>query len=351
MKNKIVKTLILTIDYELFFGNRTGNVEKCMIEPTYELSKALDINNSKMTVFWDILHYYRLMELENRDAKLKEERKLIDEQISYLISNGNDIQLHLHPHWLDAQYLNGEWVFNYEHFNIHSLSEEENPNDIRTILGCLSISKQLIENEIKKYNPDYKVTTFRAGGYLIEPFVKLKKAFEYNNIYFDSSVLPRMNKTDSVNAYDFRNYPSDNFYNFEDSPATSIRDGRFTEFPVTTIRIPVYRNIIFSLIRYFKYSDLECGRLGTGSANKSNSDNKSFLSKVLTLLTEPKLTAFTTDGNFAERFNYMFNKIENNSSMILHPKLLNQHTLNILKDKLINNEIKFISINNFLNAG
>jgi hypothetical protein len=349
LKEKEIKTFILTIDYELFLGSRTGTVEKCMVEPTYRLAKILDINNSKMTVFWDILHYYRLIELENNYLNLKNDRKLIDTQISFLISNGHDIQLHVHPHWLDAEYEDGKWKCKYDRFSIHALSEEENADKIDTVLGCVTKAKQLMESEIRKYLPDYEVTTFRAGGYLIEPFIKLMKAFEYNNIYYDSSVLPGMLNNNSANAYDFRNYPIDNFYNFANSPSESSKDGRFAELPVTTLSIPVFKNLIFTLTRLLKYANLESGRIGTGSGDSNNNSKISKITKIISLLTQPKLMTLTTDGNFTERFNYMYKKVKNNSTMILHSKLLNSHTLNILREKLINDEIKFITIKNFLN--
>jgi hypothetical protein len=344
-----MKTFILTIDYELFLGSRTGTVEKCMVEPTYRLSKILDINNSKMTVFWDILHYYRLKELENNYTNLKNDRKLIDEQILFLISKGHDIQLHIHPQWLDAKYYDGKWKFEYDHFNIHTLSEEENPERIDTILGCITKAKQLMEKEIKMYVPDYIVTSYRAGGFRIEPFAKLKKAFEYNNICIDSSVLPGMINNNRINFYDFRNYPAHNYYHFENSPSELSGEGRFIEFPVATFSIPVYKNIIFTLTRYLKYKNLESGRMGSGSGEIENEIKQSIIKKIITLLTKSKLTLLTTDGNFAERFNYIFSKVKSDSTMILHPKLLNLHTFNILEDKLRNNEVKFVSIKNFLN--
>jgi hypothetical protein len=345
-----MKRIILTIDYELFLGDSTGSVEKCMVEPTYKLSEILDINNSKMTVFWDILHYYRLFELENDFTEIKDERRIIDEQISFLVSGGHDIQLHIHPHWLDAVYQSGKWKFNYEHFNIHSLSEEDNPDKINTIPGCITQSRKLMEKEIRKYLSDYKVTTYRAGGYLIEPFIKLKKALEHNNIFIDSSVISGLMNNNPANAYDFRNYPDNNFYNFENSPLESFKDGRFIEFPIATIKIPVIKNLIFTILRKLKYSSLERGRLGTGSSETKYKGNNSTFVKIISLLTKSKVAALTTDGNFSGRFNYMCNKVKDNSTMILHPKLLNSHTISLLKEKLLNNEIKFVSIKNYLNG-
>ena len=42
-----------------------------MIEPTKKLASILEKNGSKMTIFWDILHYYRLLELEKNYSELK----------------------------------------------------------------------------------------------------------------------------------------------------------------------------------------------------------------------------------------------------------------------------------------
>jgi len=344
-----MKTFILTADYELFLGGNTGTAEKCMVQPLYKLSGLLDINDSKMTVFWDILHYYRLIELGTTYPELSNDRLLIEKQISYLISKGHDIQLHLHPHWLEAEYKGNEWKFKYDRFDIHALSEEENPDNIYTILGCITKSKQLMEKVIRQYKPGYKVEIFRAGGYLIEPFIKLKKALKFNNIYIDSSVLPGMSEKNSYFFYNFRNYPQENYYRFRNSPSDISAEGRFIEIPVATLRIPVIRNIIFTLIRSLKYRNLEKGRMGTGSAETMNNSKKSMVKKIITLLTKPKMALLTTDGNFAERFNYMYRKAGDNSTMILHPKLLNSHTLNILKEKLQNNDLKFISIKDFLN--
>ena len=158
----MVKKIILTIDYELHLGDETGTVRECMIEPTKKLVSTIEKNGSRMTIFWDILHYYRLLELEKLFPELKQDKLLIEEQILDLAQRGHDVQLHLHPHWLDATYKNGKWNFTYGRFKLHNLSNENRNGDINTINGCISISKKLMEDLIRKVKPDYKVTSFRA---------------------------------------------------------------------------------------------------------------------------------------------------------------------------------------------
>jgi hypothetical protein len=343
-----MKKIILTIDYELFLGSITGNVESCMINPTKKLAELLSINNSKMTVFWDILHYYKLKEYEESVPKLKRDIQLIENQILTLYKNGHDIQLHLHPHWIDAIYIEGKWIFDYSHFKLHSLSEKKNKNDIRTIFGCVSIGIKLIENLLQTIDKNYKVTTFRAGGNLIEPFEKIEDALYFNNIYIDSSVYPNLKNNNKKYNYNFTTYPEKKFYYFNKQMDQSSSEGKFIEIPIKTIKIPIITNIYFKIIQKFKYTNLEKGRLGTGAPNSSNGIPKTFVGKLVELLFSQKVSILTTDGNFKEKISFLINKSDNYSTMILHPKLLNEHTINYLYELVISNKIKFISIYEFI---
>ena len=62
-----------------------------------------------------------------------------------------------------------------------------------------------------------------------------------------------------------------------------------------------------------------------------------------------KYQKLTTDNSFNEKYSYLLNKAKNNSTQILHPKMLNEHTLNVLRSKLKGNQIKFISVKDFIN--
>jgi hypothetical protein len=342
-----MRKIILTIDHELFLGKETGSVKECMIEPTNKLASIIEKNRSKMTIFWDILHYYRLLELENGYAELKKDRLLIEKQILDLVKRGHDVQLHLHPHWLDAKYENGKWKFIYERFKLHNLSSERDKKDVNTITGCVSISKKLIEDLIRKVKHDYVVSTFRAGGYLIEPFDEIKAAFLENGIKIDSSVCPNLVNQDGIYSYHFRFYPERQNYKFEFSPKDILDDGSFNEIPITTVKIPAFINMLFILIRMLKYCNLEIERKGSGTGDYFKLNSNLTYKKLLSLL-RPRIKQLTTDGNFKEQFSYLLKKVPNYSTMIVHSKLLNNHTLGFLDYYVSTNKIRFISIQDFL---
>jgi hypothetical protein len=343
-----VKEIILTFDYELFLGEKTGTVKECMIEPTAKLVSFLKKNNSKMTVFWDILHYYRLLHYEKNFPELKDDRLLIEKQILDLAKSGHDIQLHLHPHWLDAQYENGRWIFQYDRFRLNKLTNEDKKDDINTIIGCISISKNLMENLIRSVNPDYKITAFRAGGYLIEPFSEISDALIANEIKIDSSVCSGLYYKYGIYSYDFRYYPLNQKYNFATTPKIIVDDGNFIEIPITTINLPLFRNIYYKFLRKIKYTSLENERKGLGVKYIHHNKQKTKIKRLFSILFVSQRGQFTTDNNFREKFNYMYKKAPEYATMIIHPKLLNCHTLSILDDYLSTKKIHFISIKDFI---
>ena len=344
-----MKELILSIDYEVFLGKITGGVKECMIDPTNKLSKILKKNNSKMTVFWDILHYYKILEFQNDFKELKEDRILLENQIIDLVKEGHDVQLHLHPHWLDATYENGEWRFDYNRFSLHNLSLDGDVQDINTIEGCISITKKILENIVRKVKPEYKVTTFRAGGYLIEPFNDLSKALLNNGIYIESTVCPDFTNDNDIFSFNFTSYPKKTYYKFNTNLSLENNEGCFWEIPIRTVKIPTLWNIYFTILRKLKYPDLEGERKGIGAGYSISSTQTSQISKIIKLLTYPKVIQLSTDSNFKEKFDYSIKKVPKYSNMILHPKLLNSHTINLIKEYINFNKIKFNSISDFIN--
>jgi len=348
MKEKVIKKIILTIDYELHLGKESGSVIECMITPTKKLMSLCDNFNCKMTVFWDILHYYKLEQLEEENPQMLEDKLQIESQIKELVEKGHDIQLHIHPHWLDAVYENSKWVFTYNRFSLQKLFSCEDNNDINSIHGCIKYSKELMEKVIKKYNPSYKVNVFRAGGYLIEPFNELSGALKENDILIDSSVCPNLSNDNNVFSYNFNNYPDLIKYNFKESPSKVNKEGGFLEIPVKTIYINRYRNLFYLILRRLKYKNLEINRKGTGAGLTIELKTNKRIKMVLNKLNRSYYNQLTTDSCFKEKYNFLLKKSNNYSVQILHPKLLNDHMISIMQMNLKNKKIKFISINDFL---
>ncbi|MCK4956929.1 MAG: hypothetical protein KAS49_04790, partial [Candidatus Cloacimonetes bacterium] len=280
--------------------------------------------------------------------EIKQDRIAIEKQICELVKNGHDVQLHLHPHWLDAKYVNGNWAFNYERFSLHSLLKEKNADDIDTILGCVTITKKLIESIIHKIDENYKVYAFRAGGYLIEPFNEIREALLMNEIYVDSSVCPSMKNQNYEFSYNFEKTPRKIKYRFNDNINIINKNGRFIEIPILAVKISLFRRIYNAIKIRVKYEGLESGRIGTGSGASTRKKDRLLL-KVVKFLFKGHYQMLTTDNSFEEKYSYLLNRSKEYSTQILHPKLLNAHTLGVLNNKLENKEVRFVTIKDYLN--
>ena len=71
------KKIILSFDYELFFGYKSGTVRKSLIEPTNKMLDAMDQVGAKATYFVDYL-MLKYLEKEN-DKRCNSDLELIKE--------------------------------------------------------------------------------------------------------------------------------------------------------------------------------------------------------------------------------------------------------------------------------
>lgn len=322
-----MKNIVLTLDYELFFGKKAGNIDNCMINPMDLLIDLMAGHNCKMTIFWDVLHYMRAIELNK-----KYEVEKLKDSIERLVKAGHDIQLHIHSHWLDAQIENNEWIFpTYEHYKLQSFSKNK-------ILEIVTNAKKTIEDITKE-----KVTSFRAGGWQIEPFDMIKEALEVNSIFIDSSIAyDTVIKSKIINV-DFRNYPTKNIYKFSVSPKIEDANGKFTEIQISRIKIPNYIMFVSYLKRYINKNIYK--QLGDGTGAEEVGKTKWQQRKVvLKRLCFGTIDMLSLEFRSEILFNYLLKKSINNAVMIGHPKSVGYEHIKYLDKLLSKKEFKFISL-------
>jgi len=306
----MIKNIYLTFDYELFLGAKSGTIHNCMISPTNMLIEQFDKYNMKATFFVDILFYIKLLRENEETAK---EAKLIKEQLKTLVRKGHRIELHLHPHWEDAVYLNGNWVFpSYKHYRLDSLPENR-------ILKYFIDGVNELNNIAREVNADYQVSAFRAGGLCIQPFDKLISSFRAVGVFIDSSVAPGLKVNSNNHSFSFLAITNNDFYKFSTDVCVKDDKGEFTELPLTIIDKTVIDKIFDKVHNTFYYSIYGDG-IGMGSkSNKNKSD--SFYSR----LTKKYTQHLTMDSTSLFSFKRVFKRVENkNIVMMCHPKFLSR---------------------------
>lgn len=232
-----MRSLILSYDYELFFGERSGTVENTLIKPTNLLLDCMDYVGFKGNFFVDYLMLKYLA--KEQDPQPQEDLEKIRKQLKDMVRRGHRIELHLHPHWVDAKY-NGDGTWDYSEFRHYSLSTfTENE-----ITDMFKEGADYLNKLAREVDPDYQVYAFRAGGWAVQPFDKLKKGFYEAGIKIDSSVAHGACGKNQFSWFDFRNAPSDETYCFTNDVCQRDNNGEFLEVPISSLNRWLFYRVI-----------------------------------------------------------------------------------------------------------
>ena len=223
-----VKKLLLTFDYELFLGKRSGTVKNCLLKPTALVLDKLKANHCKAVWFIDTVYLIRLAQLCNENTAAAQDFNDISFQLRQLQAEGHAICPHIHPHWLDAVYdaPSNQWSLqNYERYKLSAVQPQEAE-------ALFDQSVEILKNILK--NNLYQPLAYRAGGWCIQPFTTFLSSFMKHNIHIDMSVLPGSKVDESSFSFDFSHLPSKPFYRFNASFEPQ-ENGEFIELPISMI--------------------------------------------------------------------------------------------------------------------
>ena len=335
----MIKRILLTFDYELSLGGRSGSVENCMLKPTYLLLDILRRNLATGVFFIDTTYLNRLKQVSKKYQKAKKDFDEISKQIIKISNDGHYVFHHIHPHWLDAKYNieDNDWsLTDKSKFTVNQTSEK--------LRDKIFYESHEILNEILSKSKKRKPTFgFRAGGLFIEPFSSFKPYFLKYGIKYDFSTVPFLVKNGKHIFYDFSKCPiGEDFYPFEDQASIKNINGQFTEFTISQFKVKWIRKIVNGL--YYRIFKLE---------NKAYKDGES-VSKELNDTDSPRdLTSYFISENITsvEIMNPIlfpvFKKLMKKRDYIhflSHPKLvsdINVRQFNLFL-KYVNNKHKVI---------
>ena len=241
--------VFLTFDYELYFGEHTGSVEKCITGPTDLLTKMANKNGIKLCHFVDIGFLLKMESQLKQFPSLNKDHSLICNQLDALWKNGHDLQLHIHPHWEDSFYDGNKWVCNVERYKLSDFSQQ----DINSII-------KRYKHRLEQFTGSESAFAFRAGGWCIQPFEQIKDPLYEAGIRVDSSVFANGNYYSSQYNYDFRGAPLKSIWKFNTDPLKEDENGHFTELPISSIfNSPLFYWRLFLLGRLHPYDHKPLG--------------------------------------------------------------------------------------------
>lgn len=305
--------VFLTLDYELYFGEKYGTVEQCMLQPTRELMKISKATGACMTFFIDVGFIIRLEEAVKEHPQLQGDLDGIINQITQLVAEGHDCQLHIHPHWEDSFYDGKQWQIKVDRYKLADFSDEEVDRIVREYHGCLS---RLTGKKIDSY---------RAGGWCLQPFSKVRKPFEVLGIRKDSTVFPGGHFESEHYFYDFRNCPDKSRWTFSDD-LVKEQNGPFLELPISSKKTgPLF---FWELFGWGRINPKDHKPIGDGYPIPTPGARKKMLTKGM-------LHSVSLDGYFAKQLPKALRQLERSGKedmvVIGHPKACTWYSLKQLK--------------------
>ena len=313
--------ILLTFDYELYFGTYTGSQQKCIIKPANELIKLAEKHQVRFTFFVDCGYLVKLEQYKHLDQNLEDDYQTLIAPLKYLAAQGHDVPLHIHPHWEDTIYDGKKWLMDTTRYRLHQFKPAEIISIFQRYAKALvSVTGQPLH-------------TYRAGGWCLQPFDQLAGCFRETGLRADSSVFKEGYADSAHYFYDFRNSPDKDWWRFEDDPVKENPGGSFLEFPISSMRV--------SPLFYWKLYLL--GRLNPGY-HKPIGDGKPILSKGYKkrILSRYTRQVVSVDGYNARLLQKQTNRYAAKKASVMvvigHPKALSPYSLKTLDQFIENNK-------------
>jgi hypothetical protein len=311
--------ILLTLDYEVFFGRNTGTVARTILEPTEALLSVADRHGAKLVFFVDAGFILRLRTDMRKEPALRPEHDALCRQIEALARAGHEIQLHIHSHWEDTRWADGEWRMDLSRYALQAFE----PGAIDDIVRRYSVTLRELAGSDHAF-------AYRAGGWLIQPFHRIREALLTSGVRIDSTVFVDGLANSETHRFDFRGAPARSTWRFDEDPLCEDPGGSFLEVPIASHRLsPLF------------YWRLALARKLGGAAHRTFGDGRALAmghGDMLARLTAPSTSVVSMDGYKASFLGaaaarYRRDRLEDFVA-IGHPKALTPYSLSRLDEFL-----------------
>lgn len=286
--------IALTLDYELF-GNGSGDMFEHVIYPTKKLLSTCDKMNVKLTIFFEVVEYWKLREVWDSGNKMgykKDPALAMENQIIDAYKNGHDIQLHIHPQWLNAEYINNQWVLD-NNWRMNDIPLHSSSNTL-TVEQVIKKGKDTLEIMLQAVNEDYQCNIFRAGAFNILPSEEIISILEKLNFIADSSVFVGGYENSDYSYLDFRSLrPEIPYWVIKNgdvlNQSNQFQENRMIELPIFSL--PYYRFMKYDFTRLKNFIVKNNGNRGSVIEKfNTRTNKKSFLKKIAYFFEKEYLT-------------------------------------------------------------
>ncbi|AXJ01722.1 hypothetical protein CYPRO_2480 [Cyclonatronum proteinivorum] len=246
-----MKKIYLTTDYEIF-GNGSGCIERCVTAPAAQMMKVAERHGARMTFFVDVLEFIafeKALEQGFCSANIAAVAQ-VREQLQEAVSRGHDVQLHLHPQWLDAAWCPEKgWQLNMAYWRIGGLDQKIG---YTRLAEMVQQATDWLNGLLKTADAGYACRSFRAGAWCIQPEEAVLRALRQAGIFLDTTVAPGSRTAGELTFFDFTEAPADQWRGWPvaDTVTRPEAEGAMYELPIFTAILPFRLRALKKLSRH-----------------------------------------------------------------------------------------------------
>ena len=182
---------------------------------------------------------------------------------------------------------------------------------------------EVLEQIGREVDSNYQVCAYRAGGWSIDPFTKIRTCMIKHGILCDSTVCDGLYRSSHFQNYDFRYAPDAEYWNFNKEPAI-MQEGPFIEIPITTYKYSPWNKVIrkFRMKIEKTIHPNRCKYFGDGEGISLNDMQPKKSQSFFKRLTQPNM--YTLQDVFPGYNRQLLKKEKRNIiNFISHPKKMN----------------------------
>ncbi|MCX6271835.1 MAG: hypothetical protein NTU44_11555 [Bacteroidetes bacterium] len=319
------KQLVLAFDHELPLGGITGTYDQAIFEPTRQVIESANKLGVKVCLFTDILSL-----LFFRKHLVPEFTEPYTRQLQYALECGHEVQLHLHPHWIDTRLENGRFVPSGS-FGLGDFAGKGYPGNIE---GIVAQGVQELTAICRTVRPDYQCIAFRAGGFNLHPETsRILTALHSQGIRIDSSIPRDFYYRSAFSEINYKNTPEPCNWTIPLSgPVNGQAENGLLEVPIATKPAGLITNLkhLYNKKKYSQRAYVTGKTLHSGNVSKL--DKLRFVFSVRML----GFDTWTMNVNdLIKILQYNLQKYRKDESIILssvsHPKNMGRYSIGLME--------------------
>ncbi len=230
--------LLLTLDYELP-ADGLGEVRRDILAPTRALLDICERHQAPLTIMAEVGELWAFEREDNAGFPRSlhyDPACAIRQQLVEAVRRGHDVQLHLHPQWIQAKWRDGRWSLDYGHYRLTDFSNDDMAAHLHSAKACL-------ENLLSPVEPEYRCLGFRAGHWNTSPSGRYLAALLSAGLQSDTSVFKGGFCQNAAVAYDYRDAYSQvkAWYAHPQDINRSVPQTGVLIVPIATERVPLIR--------------------------------------------------------------------------------------------------------------